>query len=361
MAVAAATKEPTAAVRQWRAVAPPRGAPPVTLPARRAEQQLSQRTEATRRSLLDDTRKRWGQKAREATTETSYHYAADRAAALGRDLQPRLDACGTRGHYIACKCPGKRLLWRGCRQWWVCRACRARRLNPLRERLTDSLGLHIERAITGGNRVGVRMLTFSLRTSGDVPRDRAQLGEAWRTFYQALHRWMGRFVYAGVYEVTPGTTGLGHVHMHVVVVWPRWVNYARVAKLWRDASKGNSTRISIVGGSNNGRRAASYLAKYVSKGVDTSAMSEELVGGILAAFYNQRQFTTSTKFWSPKPVCNACGEHAHRCEGFRGSIVDSVAADDVTDDRPAAAAHADGGARAGPDECGDAGTPRRLL
>ena len=200
----------------------------------------------------------------------------------------------------------------GCRQWWVCRACRARRLKPLAPRLMESIGARVVEAEAGGHRVAIRLVTLTVRTTGDVDRDRAELGEAWRRWYKALHKWIGRHAYAGVYEVTPGETGRGHVHAHVMVVWPRWLDYGRVRRLWLAAAGGRSTRINIVGVSGDARRATAYMCKYLSKG--SEELAPDLAGRVIAAFYGRRAITASRKFWLPRGGCSHCGQVIRRAD-----------------------------------------------
>jgi hypothetical protein len=283
----------------------------------RAEQQLSLDFERARLTALTPKRIDLERRAREATRETTWEWAASRASSTGRPLAPRLAACGTRGLAVRCGC-GPRVYWRGCRQWWVCRRCRAARLRPMLPRLTESIVARLEEKQRGGWRAAVRLLTLTIRTSGDPVRDRAVLGEAWRAFYKSMHRWIGRHHYAGVYEVTPGSTGRGHVHMHVAVVWPRWVDYGRVRSLWLAAARGESERIDISTRGGDAKAAAGYLAKYLSKG--SERLQPELAGKVVAAFYGVRAITASRGWWVPRCGCSRCGEPVRRCDESSGAF-----------------------------------------
>jgi len=189
-------------------------------------------------------------------------------------------------------------------------------------RLTESIAARFEEATRGGWRCALRLLTISLRTTGDPVRDRRELGASWRRFYQAMHRWLGAHAYAGVYEVTPGSQGLGHVHMHVAVVWPRFVAYGRVRKLWLAAARGDSSRIDISTRGGDAERAAGYLAKYLSKG--SEALTDELAGRVVAAFYGVRAVTASRRFWVPRCGCARCGQPVVRTDDITAASPWSV-------------------------------------
>lgn len=299
---------------------------PVTLPdsRRESEHQLSPEFEEARLNALKDKRKEMVKRAKEATSESAWQWAASRASTTGRPLGPALAACGTRGLAVRCGC-GPRTYWRGCRSWWVCKRCRATRLRPLMPRMTESIRARLADAQAGGWRVALRLLTISLRTTGDPVRDRRELGASWRRFYQAMHKWLGAHAYAGVYEVTPGSTGRGHVHMHVAVVWPRFVAYGRVRALWLAASRGDSERISISTRGGDAAAAAGYLAKYLSKG--SEELAPALAGKVVAAFYGVRALTASRRFWIPRCGCPRCGERIVRWDAPSSSAAHAAVFD----------------------------------
>lgn len=299
---------------------PPRGGVRLPCPDPEGpEQYLSSWCEHRRLTLLKDKQIEWRDRASQATSDSQHAYAAARARSLRTPLTPRLQRCGTTMFAVRCGAPGKApvLVARGCRQWWVCRGCRRRRSNSLRRRITDGLDRAWRDATAGGVRRGLRLLTLTVRHSGDLDGDRRALADGWRGFYKRLREWLcprpttrgvprARCPYVAVWEVTPGRDGLGHPHLHVAVVWPRWLDYGRVRSLWL-ASCPNSERISIVGGSNGTAGCANYLAKYISKGVELSGFSDELRASVLASFYNAHLVLTSHRFWGPK-VCNCCGQ-----------------------------------------------------
>jgi hypothetical protein len=270
-----------------------------------AEQQLSLALEAARLNALADTRKRLAEKVLQAKSEATARWASDRHSSCSRPLGPRVAKCGTRGLAVKCGC-GPRVYWRGCRQWWVCRRCRSQRLRPLGARIHESLQARVLDEQRGGARVSLRLVTLTVRHTGDVAADRLQLGDSFRRWYQAMHKWVGRHHYALVYEVTPGTDGKGHVHAHVAILWPRWIDYGRVRTLWLRASQGASERIDIQGVGCNSRRASRYIGKYLSKG--SEQLAPELAGRTIAAFYARRAITASRRFWVPRCGCRACGQ-----------------------------------------------------
>ena len=329
----------------------PRLAAPSELPCqapKELEQYLSNECEERRIFLLRDRHLEWKKRAREAATIEAKEYAMARERCLRSRLAPRLRRCGGVAYTLKCGAGKLALLARGCRQWWVCSSCRRRRANSMRARMTAGLTRAHARAVEGGRRAGLRLLTLTVRHSGDVDADRRALSTGWRAFYRSLRDWLGASAYVAVWEVTPGRDGLGHVHMHVAVVWPRFVPYGRVRRLWLRACP-ESERISIVGSYGTGEKAANYLSKYLSKGVELAGYSDELRAQVLASFYNQHLVLTARGFWLPK-VCQCCGLPWRRDYGAA-----TVWANALADRRSHGAQAAD------PFEGRGSGDPQRLL
>jgi len=262
--------------------------------------------------LMEPRRVEWRRRAAEPKQrETKVRYALRRADALTRPYGRRLDRCSTRGTRVKCGCKG----WRGvrahtCRQHLMCAVCMQTRARRLGMRIRAGL----EAAMAGRPDTDrLVLMTLTLRHSGDVAADREHLAAGWRRFYKALHRrgW-GRFAYVGVWEVTPGADGLGHVHMHVAAVWP-WRDWSVCRQLWLDACP-ESERISFVAARRDGKRSdpksvSRYLGKYLSKGMQTGDFTPALRAGMLAASYNTRWVFTSRRFWLTfTPCCQRCGE-----------------------------------------------------
>lgn len=155
------------------------------------------------------------------------------------------------------------------------------------------------------------LITLTLAHSGDVECDRRELAEGWRKFYKSLHRrgW-GRFPYVGVWEVTPGVDGLGHIHAHIAALWP-WRDWSICRSLWLAACP-RSERITFVAGRRDGhastpKSCANYLGKYMSKGVDGVDFTRELRTRVVVGTYNTRWVFTSRRFWILfVPLCQGC-------------------------------------------------------
>jgi hypothetical protein len=240
-------------------------------------------------------------------------YAENRARAIERPLKRKLERCNRRGTVVKCGCPSKRepALY-GCRSWWFCGDCRARRGRRLGRRLTDSLTHHLDRARKAWAGYAdkapiVHLLTLTVGHSGDLAADRAAIADGWRGLYLHLREELGSLSYALVWEVTPGRDGLGHVHAHVALVAP-WFDYGDVRRAWlRHCPR--SSRINIVPGTSGARGAAKYLGKYMSKGVESHRFDAMLRAQVAAAFYGQRSVTTSHRFFLAfVPCCPQCGQ-----------------------------------------------------
>jgi hypothetical protein len=127
-----------------------------------------------------------------------------------------------------------------------------------------------------------------------------------------MHEEHGRFPYVGVWEVTRGTDGLGHVHMHVACVW-QWRDWGRIREQWMRACP-ESQRITFVAGRRDGKPStpssvAKYLGKYLSKGADASSYGPYLRAEVSAAFYNQRTVISSSHFFRRfEKCCRKCNE-----------------------------------------------------
>lgn len=263
--------------------------------------------------LLSARRARWAARAAESAvelTEAQRVYAARRARALGTELEPRVADCGRVSVRARCQCPGTRWVPRTCRQHAVCELCCQRRARKYGRRIREGLEAAIrERCQQLGTRGAKRwrtvLITLSVRHTGDIETDHAALRSGWRKLYKAMHkRGWGWFPYVGTVEVTPGRDGQGHVHAHVVAVWP-WRDWADVARMWRRACP-ESTRINIMQ-AHNTRGAAKYVAKYVSKGVYVGEFTPRLRANVVAGMYQARWVFTSVRFWQPfVPCCQQC-------------------------------------------------------
>jgi hypothetical protein len=259
-------------------------------------------------------RERWEARAVETADPrhhraTVHRYAVNRARALRRPYRDKLARCSRRGVRIKCGCRGWRgVRWFGCRQHITCERCRTQRSRQLGQRIRA--GLEVAHA-TGGAGAKLVLLTLTVRHSGDVAADRDAIAAGWRRLYKALRARWGTWPYVGVWEVTSGADGLGHVHAHVAVVWP-WRDWAEVRELWLRACP-ESERITFVAARRDGRPSdarsvGNYLGKYLAKSTQDDGITRELRADVVAMAYGQRSVFTSRGFWQPwHPVCKCCG------------------------------------------------------
>lgn len=269
--------------------------------------------------------------ARKATVPTdkvrlsrSAEWAEHRAQAMALPRADLVATCGTRFRTVACRC-GRREIPVGCDQTLLCRRCSAKHWKRWRKRVTRSLDGHV-RAARGawasggrpGKLPGVYLITLTVKHSGSIASDREHLARSWRrlTKVATAEGWWGAYVM--VYEVTPGKDGQGHVHIHLAAV-SSWVPYDRLHAEWRriagavvlDVSppKSGSTRVS---------RAADYISKYVTKGVEPQVFTGQKAGELLVAMRGKRKVTTSLDFWRPdrdrETRCRTC-HCKHRAVG----------------------------------------------
>jgi hypothetical protein len=98
-----------------------------------------------------------------------------------------------------------------------------------------------------------------------------------------------------------------------VCLWPRGAagdgtqgDWELQRELWLQSCP-SSARVDFSA-SNSVPRAARYVSKYVSKGVQTSAFSPELRARVLAGTYNTRWLFSSSGAWVRfRPCCKSCG------------------------------------------------------
>lgn len=241
-------------------------------------------------------------------------YAVARVSRLTADIGPRLVDCGTEFLPIACRC-GLVGATKNCRQWWLCGDCRAKRSPTLGQDIRRGLDASLSAAVEHWGRQGGRgqkpqivLLTLTAPHSGDLARDQTAIAEGWRKIYKRMNEDDGWFPYVGVWEVTTGRDGLGHVHMHVAVVW-RYRDWKRIRAQW-DSAMGQSTYLDIADRRRDGKPSSpgsvsNYLGKYLSKGADSDAFTPYLRAEVSAAFYNQRSVITSKHFWRREEKCCA--------------------------------------------------------
>jgi len=151
------------------------------------------------------------------------------------------------------------------------------------------------------------MLTLTVEHSGDLDVDRQRIVKGWRGVYRWLHRRGIRSPYAMAHEVTPGRDGTGHVHAHVVAIWPH-VPFDKLRSVYLEATDGAGKRLHVSSKRNaSAAAAAKYLAKYASKGMDIHSMSPQTAARVLAAYYGKRKRGASHRFYERiAPTCPDC-------------------------------------------------------
>ena len=241
-------------------------------------------------------------------------YAVSRVQRLRADIAPRLELCGTEFLPIACGC-GLVGATQACRQFWLCERCRRKRMVPLSADIRRGLRAALDREVEAWGREGgrgmrpeIRLITLTARHSGNLSADQQSIARGWRALYKRMHEDDGAFPYVGVWEVTPGRDGKGHVHMHIAVIW-RFRDYQRVREQWTRACP-TSMQFDIKRKRRDGKGStpssvAGYIGKYISKGADVDAFTPALRAEVSAAFYNQRAVIASLGFWIRVPKCCA--------------------------------------------------------
>lgn len=157
---------------------------------------------------------------------------------------------------------------------------------------------------------GIYLVTLTGPHSGDIEMDRRKLGRAWESLRKHAHAAQWWKTYALTWEVTKGESGTPHVHAHVAVI-SSWVPYDELHAAWRHAMPGAlvlDVQSPAKDTRNASGRAANYLAKYVTKGIEPSELTGRKAGELLVAFRKRRKVTTSRHFWMktkrPCPTCN---------------------------------------------------------
>jgi hypothetical protein len=263
-------------------------------------------------------RQRWAERCKSAATEPQLEYARRRVRRLGEEYER--GGCESRGVAVKCGCPRWRgVRWYACRQHLVCARCRIARSKRLTAKIATSIGRRFAESPRG---TLIVMMTVSVAHSGDVAEDRRELALSWERFRKSFHERWGAFAFVGTFEVTPGRDGLGHVHAHMLCLWPRGKPGSGTAgdwrlerELWLQASP-TSRRVDFSA-SNSPREAAGYVAKYVAKGVSSAEFDTVLAAKVCAGMYGKRWLLSSRRFFvSYSPVCSCCGLRVHRAVWF---------------------------------------------
>lgn len=275
----------------------------------------------------------------------SAEWAEHRAQALSMSRQDVINGCNTRWRSVRCGCRYVELQV-GCDQPQLCGACRRKHSRKWHKRITLGMdrALRTERAAyyrtpryrRRGMRPGIYLITLTGPHTGDFGTDRDAMGDAVRAIlkHATRHEWWT--TYALTWEATMGDDGQGHLHVHLAVI-STWIPYSTqdveegsalawnprrrgerrdrsvrgLHQVWRDALPGalvldvRPPRTGADGASNAGY----YLAKYVTKGVDSIEFTGRKAGELLVAFRGRRKVSTSADF-HPEVIttCEACNE-----------------------------------------------------
>lgn len=165
-----------------------------------------------------------------------------------------------------------------------------------------------------GHRPGIYLVTFTAPHSGDIEVDRDRMGKSIRRLLKVANAAQWWRHYALVWECTPGRDGKGHLHAHLACV-SQWIPYVELHEAWRAASPG-AVMLDVKAPRGGDRKApgkaAHYLSKYVTKGVQPSDMTGQKAGELLVAQYGKRRVTTSRHFWiEADPSCKTCGRRCY--------------------------------------------------
>ena len=269
--------------------------------------------------------------ARAGRREGAARYWRHRRDSAAAPLSARVALCG-KGEpmVLACGC-GHREVIPVCGQTKACPRCQRRAYKRLQTRLTRTLRArqtsNYRRWLQDGRPRGARrtaaLVTLTVAHSGELAADREVLQRAWERLRAWLwHRCGGAFDFVRVWEMTPGSSGDGHVHCHVVAMLP-WVDYRDLGAEWVRAT----SALAVSGGVDVRRispvEASSYLAKYASKGVQVGVMAPALAADFLHLTYGKHAVSVSRGFWVPREKgCHCCGERLALIE--RGSALVSV-------------------------------------
>jgi hypothetical protein len=279
-------------------------------------QRLDKRAKQQRRAAARARKERtpWARQKAVALSRSS-EWAEHRAQAMALPRSEVLAACGKRFRPIRCGC-GWREVPVGCDQTVLCERCKRRSWRKWRRKLVRALDAHVRSARSAwarhreGYLPGVYLVTLTIQHSGSIEADREFFSKAWRKLTKVAQRESWWSAYAATYEITPGTAGDGHVHLHVAAV-SSWIPYDRLHEVWRAVSGARVLDVQAPSRSTKVSKAAEYLSKYVTKGVDPAVFTGQKAAELLCAVRGKRRITTSQDFWRPtrdrEHVCATCG------------------------------------------------------
>ncbi len=137
--------------------------------------------------------------------------------------------------------------------------------------------------------------------------------------HEKLRKWLwrriGRYPYFASWEVTRGSDGRGHPHIHIIAWWP-FVDYKDMIAEFKLATYGRGSVYfeEIEGGADD---VAKYVAKYATKGFspdNQGAFPAELAAQVADTFYQRRMYSASRGFWVRDCGCEKCLQPARLVE-----------------------------------------------
>jgi hypothetical protein len=168
-----------------------------------------------------------------------------------------------------------------------------------------------------GTRPVVRMVTLTLRHSGDIAADVRRGTRAWDRWRAWLRSVVGSAPqYIRVREITPGNDRSGHVHWHVVMAMP-WVDWSRARAAWARAVHQSDAQVDF-GRASSVDASARYVAKYVAKWSVDDTWDPWLASRVIDATYMRRAWTTSRAVG--RAVAAACSRTSDPCRACGADV-----------------------------------------
>jgi hypothetical protein len=254
---------------------------------------------------------------------TPWHLA--RARGVLRDPYQRLADCGRSGVRVGCACATV-VAPVPCRSP-LCPHCERRAQRRLRARahrgMAAAQAAEHARWLAAGRPRGLQprwsLWTWGTRHTGDLDADRARLQRTWARLRAVLQkRWRRSFPFLRTWEVTQGQDGMGHVHLHIVILAP-WIDYRVISRALDRASGGSTVSWRAEGGTRHvsARAAVRYITKYVTKA--GTSVTGPLLGQWLWVSRGRRAWSSSRRLLmqitrTPQ-VCECCGDLV-RVQGY---------------------------------------------
>jgi len=236
-------------------------------------------------------------------------YWEARAGSAAKPVSERVERCGKEqlGTRACKKCGKADPLYSKCGLVECCSACSRKYYGKIRAKTVDGLNRWIKhlngvenRVKTGFKRYSPILITLTIRHSGDLEKDRDAIRKAWPRFRAWLHHRTGAPPYVMVWECTEGTEKDGHVHAHLISLWP-FISYDDCIAEWKALTRGDGSihfeRKSVSDG-------AKYAAKYVTKGV--KGLNATLGAAWYASSWQRRRLSTSKALFSKESNETLC-------------------------------------------------------